>query len=124
MASQNFYNDDDSIEFLDDNDDEDLTDFIPQDDLNNLNRKRKSITKSTNKKLIKLDNQSENKRASLIPKPETSNTKQILKFKIDSLCEYAHVLMHCILYKINYYNKSLNASTIEPPLFTNGQPLE
>jgi hypothetical protein len=25
--------------------------------------------------------------------------------KIDRLCEFVHVLMHCILYKINYYNK-------------------
>ena len=25
--------------------------------------------------------------------------------KIDRLCEFTHVLMHCILYKINYYNK-------------------
>lgn len=28
-----------------------------------------------------------------------------LAVKIDRVCEYALVLMHCILYKINYYNR-------------------
>ena len=33
------------------------------------------------------------------------NRKQILAFKIDRICDYAQVLMHCLLFKINYYNK-------------------
>ena len=33
------------------------------------------------------------------------NRKQILSFKIDKICDYAQVLMHCLLFKINYYNK-------------------
>lgn len=31
--------------------------------------------------------------------------KQQLGTKIDRICEYALVLMHCVLYKINYYDR-------------------
>ena len=37
--------------------------------------------------------------------PELSEQQLAINRRIDSLCEYAHVLMHCVLYKINYYNK-------------------
>jgi len=31
--------------------------------------------------------------------------KQSIANRIDRICEYAQVLMHCLLYKINYYDK-------------------
>lgn len=36
---------------------------------------------------------------------QITNKKQLLSERIDRLCEYAQVLMHCLLFKINYYNK-------------------
>ena len=38
----------------------------------------------------------------LITKPTAD---EYLTHKIDRLCEFSLVLMHCILFKINYYNK-------------------
>lgn len=45
------------------------------------------------------------KKIRLEPEPELNEQQTNLNSRIDSLCEYAHVLMHCVLYKINYYNK-------------------
>lgn len=38
-------------------------------------------------------------------KEELFSKKQYLSSRIDRICDYAQVLMHCLLYKINYYNK-------------------
>lgn len=80
-------------------------------------RKRKS-TNNLDDDLddLLLDNINSKKRQSLImptnaTTPQSSsnlikqNRKILLSDKIDRLCEYAQVLMHCLLFKINYYNK-------------------
>jgi hypothetical protein len=53
---------------------------------------------------------SQSSKAEPASKPAISSLKKnefnfSLASKIDRLCEFAHVLMHCVLYKINYYNK-------------------
>ncbi|RNA06520.1 hypothetical protein BpHYR1_007705, partial [Brachionus plicatilis] len=37
--------------------------------------------------------------------PEPSRETKGPGSRIDSLCDFAHTLMHCVLYKTNYYNK-------------------
>ncbi len=32
-------------------------------------------------------------------------TRSLLSIKIDRVCEFVQVLMHCLLYKMNYYDK-------------------
>lgn len=39
------------------------------------------------------------------PAKPISDSKLDLGTKIDRICEFAHVLMHCLLYKINYYDR-------------------
>ncbi|CAF1028217.1 unnamed protein product, partial [Brachionus calyciflorus] len=114
---ENLYEDDnESIEFVSEfecDDDDESNDLILEDNFGKNNRKRKSITSKNdnNKKLIKLDNEKkmskkfETRSIQANSTNEINEERQLLKFKIDALCEYTHVLMHCILYKINYYNK-------------------
>lgn len=109
-----------SIEYINDeysNEEEDTLEANTDDYLANpatrssLSRKRKSLQKklevnsnnldSKNSKQIKFDANSEKICADKLE--IRSNVH--LAFKIDRLCEYAQVLMHCLLYKINYYNK-------------------
>jgi hypothetical protein len=75
-------------------------------DLNDLNSvhgsKRRSVQPATPKLGTRLAPTS-----SKTPSASKSNTSQSrhLAFRIDRVCEYAECLMHCILFKINYYNK-------------------
>ena len=39
---------------------------------------------------------------------ENEQVERLLAFRIDRICEYAECLMHCILFKINFYNKKTN----------------
>jgi len=112
----------DEFEFGDENDDDgDYEDFDDElgDDMNAASRKRKSIgtkrksarfkaghsaaavvvTPCTSKNLNAL-----NTPARRLPTKHAKNDSGLMG-KLDRLCEFAHVLMHCILYKINYYNK-------------------
>jgi len=34
--------------------------------------------------------------------------KQTIAHRIDQICEYAQVLMHCLLYKTNYYDRKIH----------------
>jgi len=36
---------------------------------------------------------------------ETIMKREQFERQIDMFCEYVHILMHCFLYKLNYYNK-------------------
>jgi hypothetical protein len=97
-------------------------DLLDLNELNN-NRKRKSLqskqpqqpqtsrsTKNSRLSVAKtplkyrLSNQLNLPANSKSDQPE-QNCKKILAFKIDRLCEFSECWMHCVLYKINYYNK-------------------
>jgi hypothetical protein len=89
---------DDSFEDVDQN-----NDMIS--DLNDLNsvhgNKRRSVHQISPKirsKSSTLNNQS-------APKVSNCSQNRYLAFQIDRVCEFAECLMHCILFKINYYNK-------------------
>ena len=117
-ASHNFIEDEHDL--VDDTDNEDFEDL--DDDLTDLslpaNRKRKSALLSsvakrksarfrgdqtaacTSRNAASAANTPVHSKA----RPKCANNERLTN-KIDRLCEFAHVLMHCILYKINYYNK-------------------
>ena len=95
-------------EFNDDGDDDDIIDYYMADD--NVTTKRRSkrfsirtptiggIT-SAKKPIDTIKSKFESTTA------EADDQKIRLSNKIDRFCEFTLVLMHCILYKINYYNK-------------------
>jgi hypothetical protein len=62
----------------------------------NVNRKRNALP-------IKITETESNKAKK--ENAEKLAGKQSLAQRIDRICEYAQVLMHCLLFKINYYNK-------------------
>lgn len=37
--------------------------------------------------------------------PKQASTAQIVSRRVDRLCEFTECLMHCLLFKINYYDK-------------------
>ena len=71
--------------------DDDLDDYL----LDNNFKKRQSLIARNSSTTPQLNSISSN----------VINSKLLLSDKIDRLCEYAQVLMHCLLFKINYYNK-------------------
>lgn len=76
-----------SITLLDDNEDDD---YLLDKQFNSITNNKPDLTTNNNNKKqdsVKLARE------------------QILSDRIDRLCEYTHVLMHCLLFKINYYNK-------------------
>jgi hypothetical protein len=79
-----------SITLLDDNEEDD--DYL-------LDKQFNSIT---NKPDLTTNNNNNNKKQDSV---KLLAHEQILSDRIDRLCEYTHVLMHCLLFKINYYNK-------------------
>jgi hypothetical protein len=109
----------DEFEFDDVNDDDgDYEDFDDElgDDMNAASRKRKSIGTKQKSARFKVGHSavvtpctSKNLNALITParRLATKHAKNDsgLMSKIDRLCEFVHVLMHCVLYKINYYNK-------------------
>ena len=119
MASANYVGKEgvDELDAYDSSDDiiyDDLGD--DDDDLSMPTRKRKSIllTASTSKRRsytarfaspTSLVTQKKLAKPATTPKNRVKHDYTSLASKIDRLCEFAHVLMHCILYKINYYSK-------------------
>ena len=64
----------------------------------NVNRKRNALLLPTHTtETESLKRKKEN--------AEILASKQRLAQHIDRICEYTQVLMHCLLFKINYYNK-------------------
>ena len=115
MAASN-YNDDDLLDYEHDFNDVDdcYEDFdVDNDDLSTTNRKRKSILMSSVTAASASKRKSSRFQAITTPQMAPSKSgivskKQIdngLSNRIDRLCEFVHVLMHCLLFKINYYNK-------------------
>ena len=112
MATSKTYEVDYVDEFDIECDDEDFDDGLG-DDLNAgaaTSRKRKSI--GTKRKSARFKaSQHETQVVKVLPCTSKNVTRSGVKIadnlmnKIDRLCEFVHVLMHCILYKINYYNK-------------------
>lgn len=82
-----------------------------EEDLNCVASKRKSIVLNQTNKLQSsvLKTKPATSKAFLdqaaTEKEELFTKKQYLSSRIDRICDYAQVLMHCLLYKINYYNK-------------------
>lgn len=70
--------------------DDDLDDLLLE---SNNFRKRKSLVAAAADSIQTKASNSINQR------------KLLLADKIDRLCEFAQLLMHCLLFKINYYNK-------------------
>lgn len=90
----------DQNEIIDDDDDD-------EEDLDYAGnfKKRKSI--ANNRTVLNTPKPSTSKDINQI-QPDQSvelSTKQYLADRIDRISEFAQVLMHCLLYKINYYNK-------------------
>ncbi len=78
-----------SITLLDDNEDDD---YLLDKQFNSITNNKPDLTTTT---------RFNNKKQDSVKLAR----EQILSDRIDRLCEYTHVLMHCLLFKINYYNK-------------------
>ena len=133
MAASNYnqhdyVNDDDLLEYERDFNDADdcYEDFDVEnrDDLltvaTNQQRKRKSILISVGGASSAVSASKRRSSRSLQTTPRIATTSKYsskssvsrksvgndgLSTRIDRLCEFVHVLMHCLLFKINYYNK-------------------
>lgn len=97
MADHDEYEDDELLDYDDEDDQDDYQD--DQDEKRPRSGKKLCLGRETGTAASSSQPQPQQQL------PKSIQSQQQLGIKIDRLCEFAHVLMHCVLYKINYYNR-------------------